>query len=112
MTQAVGRTRRSVCRLRTDVAKTVSPDQQNPVGSVQQEQDRAKNGPHPCGDRRTDRRTVRQTDRQTDGTIRVRRDAERPVRTHGTGRPGTSGTTAAPFQTDRKTFSGAESSVA
>ena len=30
----------------------------------------------------------------------------------GTGRPGTSGTTAAPFQTDRKTFSGAESSVA
>jgi len=75
-------------------AKTVTPDQQNQVGSVQQEQDRAKNGPHPCG---------------TPHTIRVRRDAERPVRTHGTGRPGTSGTTAAPFQTDRKTFSGAES---
>ena len=74
-------------------AKTVSPDQQNQVGSVQQEQDRAKNGPA----------AVHHTRSELEEMLR-----DRFGRT-GTGRPGTFGTTAAPFQTDRRTFPGAES---
>jgi len=62
-------------------AKTVTPDQQNQVGSVQQEQNGTKNGPP----------AVHHTRSELEEMLR-----DRFGRT-GTGRPDTSGTTATPI---------------
>ena len=88
MTQTVGRTRRSVCRLRTDVGKDRDP------GS-------AESGRQCTAGTKWDQE-------RTHAVHHTRSELEEMLRDRfgrtGTGRPDTSGTTAAPFQTDRRTF--------